>query len=68
MKTLPNPCKTKPARKKKGKLGRLIGVGILRQAAKRSNLIHEPFFVRQAPRSCEELRLRELGPRIVFTR
>ena len=25
-------------------------------------------FVRQAPGSCEELRLRELGPRIVFTR
>ena len=25
-------------------------------------------FVRQAPCSCEELRLRELGPRIVFTR
>ena len=25
-------------------------------------------FVCQAPRSCEELRLRELGPRIVFTR
>ena len=25
-------------------------------------------FVRQAPRSCEERRLRELGPRIVFTR
>ena len=35
--------------------------------SKRSNPIHEPF-VRQAPRSCEELRLRELGPRIVFTR
>ena len=25
MKTLPNPWKTKPARKKKGKLGRLMG-------------------------------------------
>ena len=25
-------------------------------------------FVCQAPRSCEELRLRKLGPRIVFTR
>ena len=24
--------------------------------------------VRQAPRSCEELRLREFGPRVVFTR
>ena len=24
-------------------------------------------FIRQAPRSCEELRLRELGPRIVLT-
>ena len=25
-------------------------------------------FVRQAPRSCEELRLRELGPSVVFSR
>ena len=42
----------------------------LRRSALRLNdpVQFTSLFVCQAPRSCEELRLRELGPRIVFAR